>query len=236
MSAETIADRLRQMMPDLPTAERRVARTLLANYPVAGLETIARVASKSGTSGPTVLRLATRLGFGGYPEMQQELRDELDARGRSPLIAYDAEPPIEGDVLALAASLLGKAVTNSVGGVERSDFDRAVDMLLAPKARIVLTGGRFSCLLADYLATHLQQLRPGVRSVGMAERVPALLDLGVGRPRLLQPTQPVLRHRLPPRLATTLRRPGILLDLRPQLLHRLHGGLVQRRKPLPATE
>ena len=170
----TIADRVRQLMPTLPKAERRVARTLLANYPVAGLETIARVAAKSGTSGPTVLRLTNRLGFGRYPELQQALRDELGARRRSPPATA---PPIGDDVPALAADLLGKAVSSSLSGVERSGFAQAVELLLTPKSRVVLTGGRFSGPLADYLAGRLQQLRPGVRAVGMAERVPALLDL-----------------------------------------------------------
>ena len=61
----------------LPRAERRMAMALLRQYPVAGLETVARLAEAAETSGPTVLRLVTRLGYHGFPSFQQAL---LDAR------------------------------------------------------------------------------------------------------------------------------------------------------------
>lgn len=173
----TVADRIRQLLPTLPAAERRVARVVLANYPVAGLETIARLASRSGTSGPTVLRLATRLGMAGFSELQQILRDELEARERSPLIAYSFQPQLGDDLLASAAATLGQAVMSSVSGVERTDFDEAIETMMLPRARVSTTGGRFSGVIAEYLAAHLQQLRSGVSVVRMADRVPALLDL-----------------------------------------------------------
>ena len=176
-TSPTVAERIRQLLPTLPAAERRVARVVLANYPVAGLETIARLASRSGTSGPTVLRLATRLGMGGFSELQQVLRDELEARERSPLIAYSSQLELGDDLPATAAAMLGQAVTSSVSGVERTDFDQAIDLIMAPKARVSTTGGRFSGVIAEYLAAHLQQLRSGVSIVRMADRVPSLLDL-----------------------------------------------------------
>lgn len=176
-TSPTVAERIRQLLPTLPAAERRVARVVLANYPVAGLETIARLARRSGTSGPTVLRLATRLGIGGFSELQQVLRDELDARERSPLIAYSSQPELGDDLPATAAAMLGQAVTSSVSGVERTDFDQAIDLIMTPKARVSTTGGRFSGVIAEYLAAHLQQLRSGVSVVRMADRVPSLLDL-----------------------------------------------------------
>ena len=42
---QLIAERLRQLLPVLPAADRRIARVLLADYPVAGLETVARLAA-----------------------------------------------------------------------------------------------------------------------------------------------------------------------------------------------
>jgi len=172
----TVADRIRAALPNLPDAERRVARVLLTNYPVAGLETIARVAARSGTSGPTVLRLATRLGLGGYTELQQLLRDELDARQQSPLAAYGAEPEGGDSVQSRSATILSQAVAGTVSGMEGADFDQAVE-LITGKNRVTTVGGRFSNVLAEYLAAHLQELRRGVRPVRMSERVPVLLDL-----------------------------------------------------------
>ncbi len=80
----SIAALLRDRMGDLPPAERRVARALLAGYPTAGLETVARLAERAQTSAPTVVRLVGRLGFAGFGEFQDELRREIDERRRSP--------------------------------------------------------------------------------------------------------------------------------------------------------
>ena len=72
-----LRDEIFQRMDELTPAERKVARTLLARYPAAGLESTAALAAAAGTSKPTVLRLLDRLGFGSYPEFQQRLRDEV---------------------------------------------------------------------------------------------------------------------------------------------------------------
>lgn len=57
-----LKDEIFQRMDELTPAERKVARTLLARYPAAGLESTAALAAAAGTSKPTVLRLLVRLG------------------------------------------------------------------------------------------------------------------------------------------------------------------------------
>jgi len=173
----TIADRLRHTLGELPPAEKRVARTLLADYPAAGLGTIANVAEHAGSSGPTVLRLATRLGFSGFAELQRGLRDELTARDRSPLVLYDFQPEAD-DVPAIIAGALAQEVDRSLRSVDRVDFAKAINMFRQEKLRVFASGGRFSGLLAEYLTLHLQQLRPGVRTVAADDRPAALLDIG----------------------------------------------------------
>jgi DNA-binding MurR/RpiR family transcriptional regulator len=131
-----VAEQVRLMLPTLPRAERRAAMTLLADYPAAGLETVASLAARAGTSGPTVLRLASRLGFTGFAELQQALRDELTDRHASPLAQY--------------------------GKRNRDHVERSIGLLADSRHPVVMAGGRFSGLLARYLALHLQELRPGV--------------------------------------------------------------------------
>ena len=61
-------------------SERRVARTLLATYPTAGLESLPQLAEGAGVTGPTVLRFVRKIGFEGYPDFQRSLRHEVQAR------------------------------------------------------------------------------------------------------------------------------------------------------------
>src|SRR5205814_2263526 len=75
-----IGELVRQRQADLSPAERKLARVLLASYPIAGLESVARFAERAGVSAPTVTRFITKLGFHGYPEVQEQLRQEVLAR------------------------------------------------------------------------------------------------------------------------------------------------------------
>ncbi|MBN9273080.1 MAG: MurR/RpiR family transcriptional regulator, partial [Mesorhizobium sp.] len=78
--AELIADRVDAM----PAGERRAAHTLVANYPLIGLKTVAEFSQAAGVSSPTILRFVARLGFQNYPEFQSALQDELAAQLQSP--------------------------------------------------------------------------------------------------------------------------------------------------------
>ena len=50
---DTAVERIRDQLGSFTAKERRVARSMLANYPVAGLQTVARLAKQSGVSSPT---------------------------------------------------------------------------------------------------------------------------------------------------------------------------------------
>src|SRR5216683_4482681 len=86
-----VGELVRQRLNDLSPAERKLARVLLASYPIAGLESVARFAERAQVSPPTVTRFITKLGFRGYPEFQETLRHEVQARLSSPLTRFREE-------------------------------------------------------------------------------------------------------------------------------------------------
>jgi DNA-binding MurR/RpiR family transcriptional regulator len=181
-----VAEQVRLTLPSLPRAERRVAITLLGDYPAAGLETVASLAARAGTSGPTVLRLASRLGFTGFAELQQALRDELTDRHASPLAQYGKRDGAAGiraagvqpELVTSAGSVLLRGIESSFGRLNRDHVERSIGLLADQRHPVVTAGGRFSGLLARYLALHLQELRPGVTWAGELERTGTLLDVG----------------------------------------------------------
>src|SRR5215218_4529378 len=85
----SLAERTRQAMACFTPSEKRAAHALLSHYPFAGLGTVAEFAARAGISAPSVLRFVTRLGFGGFPEFQKHLREELEAQLKSPLMKAD---------------------------------------------------------------------------------------------------------------------------------------------------
>src|SRR6478752_8968140 len=84
----TVAETLRARRGDLTPAELRVAQALLADYPSAGLQSAAGLAQSSGVSAPTVVRLISKLGYSGWPAVQQRLRAELSAQAAGPVQLY----------------------------------------------------------------------------------------------------------------------------------------------------
>src|SRR5690606_23725264 len=91
----------------MPAGERRAAQTLVANYPLAVLTTLAEFSVQAGVSSPTILRFVARLGFQSYPEFQAALRDELAAQLQSPLSRTTVEPgePTSDEPATLAATI-----------------------------------------------------------------------------------------------------------------------------------
>lgn len=185
MTPGTLADDIRLKLGTLSPAERKVARVLLAGYPSAGFETVATIAERAAVSAPTVLRFVGRLGYSGFPDFQAALRTELDERNASPLSLYEAtEDHAPGgapeSLLATSSKVLATAVAQTLTRTPPHDFERAVALLTDRRKRITLAGGRFTHLLAQYLALHLMQLREDVRVLPDrdVERTAMLASLG----------------------------------------------------------
>lgn len=175
----TVAERLRAHRDRSTPAEKRVLRVLLADYPVGGLQPVARLAAAASVSAPTVIRLLGKLGYAGYPAFQQALKQELATRSSS-LGAYAARVPkgTAESMLDRAAAILTEGITASFRGVAKADLKAVLRLLADPRRQVLTIGGRTSSMLARYLAWHLQVLRPGVRQVpaGPGERTNLLLD------------------------------------------------------------
>jgi DNA-binding MurR/RpiR family transcriptional regulator len=148
------------------------------------LESVARFAERAGVSPPTVTRFITKLGFRGYPEFQEVIRHEVQARLSSPLARYRDEPPGRGtdSVLSESLEVSRHAVKATLDLLSHRDVEETVDLLADVRRRVMVLGGRVSGQLARYLAGQLHLLRPGVGIVDAERGAPAqqLIDLRKG--------------------------------------------------------
>jgi len=182
--AKTIIEKLREGLDDFSATERRVAHQLLAEYPMAGLQSATDLARAVGVSPPSVLRLVGRLGFGSYLDFQRSLRDELSAQLSSPLakqpparkLRRGGPPAVQADF----AEALMHNLQETFANLPKGEFDGVVQLLSDPRLRIHLIGGRFTDALALYLSVHLRILRPGVSHLQEQESNwrDQLLDMG----------------------------------------------------------
>lgn len=166
----TVEERLRAQEAALTRAERRVAAHLLDDYPVSGLRSITALAEAAEVSTPTVARLVQKLGFEGFGAFQEALRAEFSARVSGPLekrARWSAEAP-ESHILNRFADAVIANLRGTLAQMDPARFDAAADRLADPARRVFVVGGRITAALADYLCTHLQVMRPGVRRLGLA--------------------------------------------------------------------
>jgi len=174
--AELIAERLDAM----PAGERRAAQTLVANYPLIGLKTVAEFSQQAGVSSPTILRFVGRLGFHNYAEFQAALQDELAAQLQSPASRTYA-PSTRGRG---AVSPMLEATLDNLRETFRHISDRQLEEIAAclaeRRGHMFLIGGRFTDPLARYMAAHLAIIRPNVFHLAGQESMwrDRLIDMG----------------------------------------------------------
>jgi DNA-binding MurR/RpiR family transcriptional regulator len=182
----SVRDRLMEPGRSFSKSELLVVRKLLANYPAAGLTTISSLAQLASVSDTTVMRLATRLGFDGFSEMQRALLAEVEAHMRSPLSLRPAVRFPHRDQLTkpnVYQSFFDETLTQFEAlrtETATADYERATTLLCDPKMKILLLGGRFSRFLAGMTQRCLHHLRDGSTLIDgpLADQLDQLAEIG----------------------------------------------------------
>ncbi len=163
-NSETVRELIRQHYDALTQSERKLAQSLLENYPASGLASITIVAENAGVSTPTVARMVQKLGFRGFPQFHEALRRELEAQLSGPVQKRElwaTEAP-ESHLLNRFADAVMTNMRQTLRHVDTEGFEKAVSMLSQRDSHLFVVGGRITRALAEYAFTHMQAIRPGV--------------------------------------------------------------------------
>jgi DNA-binding MurR/RpiR family transcriptional regulator len=180
----TIAEQINGGRLGLTAVDRKLFSALMADYPVAGLGSISDFARAAGVSTPSVLRFAKKLGFSGFPALQQALRGEVSAQLQNPIEKpeqWSSKAPRTHILNRLADAAMDNLGT-SLRHIDHHVFDDICRLIGDPKRQVHVLGGRITGHLAGYLHTHLQMARPGVRLVpqSVSHWPQQLLEIGSG--------------------------------------------------------
>ncbi len=139
----------------LSPTQRRVVQSMLDSLPDVAFMSSGDVAERAGVSQPTVVRLASALGYKGYPEFRAAIR--------SIALSGDVPPatPERADVVTTA--LLAEQA--NIAALERTmDSDRAAHAieLLSATRPLGILGVRASSALAQYMGYLASRIVPGV--------------------------------------------------------------------------
>lgn len=144
----------------LTPSERRVAESVMQDPKIVAFGTVAQLAELSGSSGPTVLRFAAKLGFDGFVELQASVQEEIADQLRPATERIRERPPTDVLGRTLAADL--DNVRTTLGEVEPEDFRKAVELLADRRRRVFVISSDVSGGAGRSLAGQLDLLRDGV--------------------------------------------------------------------------
>lgn len=162
---QSLFDRMRSSLQGLTPAEKRIAMTLIADFPITGLKTVVEIASAAGVSPATVSRFAETLGFSGFPEFQRALHEDVIARFSSPAALFDTQHERSTGTSTVAGrqetaeKLFTKLISQTIEALNMKEVESFVQKLADPKRTFYFLGGRQSGSLARYFQQLLHNLR-----------------------------------------------------------------------------
>lgn len=145
---------------DLTPTERRIAKEVLTEPTLLAFGTVSDLASRVGTSRPSIVRFANKLGFKGYTRLQKHVRSDL---------SHQLARPSErirrgGKTVPPARTAINDAIASVFSALEGVQLAE----LAAPVVRaenIWILSGETSKAGAIAFDSGLSMVRPGVRSL-----------------------------------------------------------------------
>jgi len=138
---------------------RLLADFLVENLRQAVFMTTRQLGQAAGVSEATVVRFVDRLGYKGYPDFIQNLRELVDAQ--LTLVDRVALTKVKGAAEERVFRVVEEEIANLKEFYENSDFEtiRRAAQLLNESTRIFVIGSRLSFTFAYYLGWSLTKIR-----------------------------------------------------------------------------
>ncbi len=152
-------------IPALSKGHKLIAKFILEHYDKAAFMTASKLGNTVGVSESTVVRFATEIGFGGYPDLQRAMQDlmknKLTAVQR---IEVTSDQLGNDDILEKVLNLDIERIRKTLEVTPRDDFEKAVETI-ANANTIYIIGSRSASALAGFLSYYFNLIFPSVKLV-----------------------------------------------------------------------
>ncbi len=180
---KSITERIEECLSTFSKGQKRIASAILNNYEKTAYMTAAKLGAFCEVSESTVVRFATQIGYAGYPEMQNAIRELLRTKlTSSQRITVANEHMEDGDILSSVLTADIAKIKYTLENTDRAVFDEAVKALLSAR-RIYIFGSRSSAMLSQFLGYNLELIFDNVKRVDFstsAEVFEKLFSIGEG--------------------------------------------------------
>ncbi|NQV15351.1 MurR/RpiR family transcriptional regulator [bacterium] len=150
-----VKERIRSLHQELPPNQKVLAEFILDHIEEIPFWSIHTVAKEAETSTASVVRMAQRLGYAGYPALRDDVVKLLKSDLNRDYVSR--VQTLDGDVLSLVAKQDVQDINDTLNQLNRSDFNSSVEFILSAK-RIHIAGVGISYLMSDILAYQLNQV------------------------------------------------------------------------------
>jgi DNA-binding MurR/RpiR family transcriptional regulator len=155
--AVSTLDLIAAVSGNLTPTQRRIADAALAEPTLLAFGTVSDLADRVGTSRPSIVRFAAKLGFKGYTDLQQQIRKDLSHRLSRPSERIRSS----GSKAISAKAAINDAISSVFDAVEGNRITELVTPIVQARKVWVLSG-ETSQAGAHALQSGLSMVRPGV--------------------------------------------------------------------------
>jgi DNA-binding MurR/RpiR family transcriptional regulator len=163
----SVVERIMEHAERLTATERKIAEVLASEPQTIAFGTVAQVARRAGTSGPSVVRLAVKLGYGGFVDLQGDVQQELAGQLAPARERIRQRPP--SDLLGRVYAVEHDNVTRTLDAVLPATLERTAAALSDRERHVWVLPGEVTYPIGVVLATQLGLLREGVEMVTGSE-------------------------------------------------------------------
>lgn len=195
---------IKNKLPEMSKGHKSIAGYILEHYDKAAFMTAAKLGATVGVSESTVVRMATELGFDGYPALQRALQDVM----RNKLTAVQridvtSDQIGDSDIMEKVLNLDIERIRKTLEESSKEDFNSCVDKIMNSK-NIYIIGARSAASLATFIKYYFNLIFPNVKLVTastaseMFEQILRIdhndVIIGISFPRYSNQTVTALRY------------------------------------------
>jgi DNA-binding MurR/RpiR family transcriptional regulator len=161
MSQTTTSELIAAVNDRLTPTDRRIAHEVLEDPTLLAFGTVSDLAARVGTSRPSIVRFAHKLGFSGYTELQEHVR-----RGFSHQVSRPSDRIRRDEPTSLPERAALQSAMDAVFAVLETDQITGFSQAVVHASHVWIVSGETSRAGGYALESGLSMLRPGVRLVG----------------------------------------------------------------------
>jgi DNA-binding MurR/RpiR family transcriptional regulator len=157
--------KIQKGMDNFSKGHKLIAQYIINNYDKAAYLTAAKLGDAAGVSESTVVRFATELGFGGYPDLQREMQEMIRSR-LTAIQRFEVSSSRIGEESILKSVLQSdmEKIKLTMEEIDQNSFNNIVESILKAN-KIYILGVRSSAPLASFLGFYFNLIFDNVRLV-----------------------------------------------------------------------